>query len=270
MSGLFTRLANQARGRAATLHAPARLPFAPAPEALEKTPDPPHEQPVSDEANDAPAPLVATPATALARPELAPVDDASGLVRSTQSPAIHDPSITHTPQPASAAAAEAPDDTVNTPDNTTPTARHADRRPARQTDTLKTAQTQTAHRDAAAAPMASTKPEDAPDDHTPTTSARRDRAAVTTTAMRFEFDPPTPLLPARHPAAATQPPGPAPSSPRAARESTERLPDVHVHIGRIEVTAVPEAPPKPRAKPRTGRAPMSLDEYIARRERRST
>lgn len=39
--------------------------------------------------------------------------------------------------------------------------------------------------------------------------------------------------------------------------------EVHVHIGRIEVTAMHEAPP---AKPRErGRQPMSLDEYLARR-----
>lgn len=46
------------------------------------------------------------------------------------------------------------------------------------------------------------------------------------------------------------------------------MPDeVHVHIGRVEVTAVREPAP---AKPRTrtpGRQPMSLQDYLARRDR---
>lgn len=42
--------------------------------------------------------------------------------------------------------------------------------------------------------------------------------------------------------------------------------EVHVHIGRIEVTAIPEAPPT-RSKPRAVKAPMSLEEYLARRQR---
>lgn len=58
-------------------------------------------------------------------------------------------------------------------------------------------------------------------------------------------------LPAR-----PQPPGPA------VEETTE----VHVSIGRIEITAVHEAPPT-RPAPRSGKGnkPMSLDEYLARR-----
>jgi hypothetical protein len=41
--------------------------------------------------------------------------------------------------------------------------------------------------------------------------------------------------------------------------------EVHVHIGRIEVTAVHEAP-TPKAKPSAARKPMSLDDYLARRK----
>lgn len=40
--------------------------------------------------------------------------------------------------------------------------------------------------------------------------------------------------------------------------------EVHVHIGRIEVTAVREAPAA-RMRAAKGRSPMSLDEYLARR-----
>lgn len=62
------------------------------------------------------------------------------------------------------------------------------------------------------------------------------------------------LWPRQEQAAARQP-------AKAPEETTE----VHVTIGRIEVTAVQEAEaqkPAPRRRP----APMSLDEYIARRQ----
>ncbi|TBW12970.1 hypothetical protein E0E50_01495 [Azotobacter chroococcum subsp. isscasi] len=48
-----------------------------------------------------------------------------------------------------------------------------------------------------------------------------------------------------------------------ASDSTE----VHVTIGRIEITAVHEAPPAKRSSP-TKAKPMSLDEYLARRDGR--
>jgi hypothetical protein len=72
---------------------------------------------------------------------------------------------------------------------------------------------------------------------------------------------PSPLLPSR--TVAPQ----APTSP--ARPTTASSPEpneVHVHIGRIEVTAVHEAP-TPRSRPRRGQAPMSLDDYLAKRQR---
>lgn len=43
--------------------------------------------------------------------------------------------------------------------------------------------------------------------------------------------------------------------------------EVHIHIGRIEVTAVQEAP-APRATPRKKPAPMSLDTYLAARSKK--
>jgi hypothetical protein len=56
---------------------------------------------------------------------------------------------------------------------------------------------------------------------------------------------------------------PGGSRPATVEETTE----VHVSIGRIEVTAVHEAPPPKRAAPRRP-APMSLDEYVATRQGR--
>jgi hypothetical protein len=47
---------------------------------------------------------------------------------------------------------------------------------------------------------------------------------------------------------------------------SETTNEVHVHIGRIEVTALPEpAAPIQKPKPKRGQQPMSLDSYLARR-----
>lgn len=53
----------------------------------------------------------------------------------------------------------------------------------------------------------------------------------------------------------------APGS-QAADDTTE----VHIHIGRVEVTAVHEAP-EPSTQPRKRQAPMSLDAYLAARKK---
>ncbi len=68
----------------------------------------------------------------------------------------------------------------------------------------------------------------------------------------------------------------APASPRietasrgnASRVSAHEPSEVHVHIGRIEVTAVHEAPPA-REKKRAARQPMSLEAYLAKRHGRT-
>ncbi|MCX7196309.1 MAG: hypothetical protein NTV37_10685 [Proteobacteria bacterium] len=46
----------------------------------------------------------------------------------------------------------------------------------------------------------------------------------------------------------------------------DEITEVHVSIGRIEVTAVHESPPPKRQAP-TPAKPLSLDEYLARRGR---
>jgi hypothetical protein len=65
------------------------------------------------------------------------------------------------------------------------------------------------------------------------------------------------------PAAVRGPVGPNVAAQAAADEPTE----VHIHIGRIEVTAVHEAP-APRTLPSRKQAPMSLDAYLAARSKR--
>ena len=59
-----------------------------------------------------------------------------------------------------------------------------------------------------------------------------------------------------------RPPRAAPSPSRS-----DEAPEVHVHIGRIEVTAVQEASAG-RRKPAAGVQPLSLNEYLKRRRRR--
>lgn len=74
---------------------------------------------------------------------------------------------------------------------------------------------------------------------------------------------PLPLLPSNPRGAASTPAAAASASALAlpAREPDE----VHIHIGRIEVTAIQES--RPASKPsRKGAAPLSLDDYLARRK----
>ncbi len=73
---------------------------------------------------------------------------------------------------------------------------------------------------------------------------------------------PKPLLAYAPPPTRPRTNRPSPTAPLVTPEPRE----VHVHIGRIEVTALQEAPvAKKAAKPL--RPPMSLDQYLAKRER---
>ena len=45
----------------------------------------------------------------------------------------------------------------------------------------------------------------------------------------------------------------------------EHVPDVHIHINRVELTAVTAPPPPRRSHPAQTKKPMSLDEYLQRR-----
>lgn len=75
--------------------------------------------------------------------------------------------------------------------------------------------------------------------------------------------PATPLRPTSLPALRA-----VAASDRRARSplvSADAVPDVHIHIGRIELTA-PAATAKPaKRKPDSGKTPMSLDEYLQHR-----
>jgi hypothetical protein len=93
-----------------------------------------------------------------------------------------------------------------------------------------------------------------------------------------------PMVDERMPARTPMPPAAAPvlhsrtepasarGVPAAAARPNDRLssardapaPDVHIHIGRIELTALPE-PAAPRRPSKAAKTPMSLDEYLKRR-----
>lgn len=58
------------------------------------------------------------------------------------------------------------------------------------------------------------------------------------------------------------------AQPMAARTPPAAESEVHIHIGRIEVTALQEAP-RPKAKPREPAQPMSLETYLQQRRKAS-
>ncbi|HVR50796.1 MAG TPA: hypothetical protein VMS38_13750 [Pseudorhodoferax sp.] len=104
--------------------------------------------------------------------------------------------------------------------------------------------------------------------------ARAEATAPATSTAAADSDMPQPLLPttggtaprqprvlhAAWPATAAIPTG-AQRTQAAAPQETE----VHIHIGRIDVTALHEAP-RAKARPRERAQPMSLDAYLARRK----
>ena len=102
-----------------------------------------------------------------------------------------------------------------------------------------------------------------------TTRAPREAPITARTAMRV--DDPAPLMPreARPPPLSPVPQpatrrGTSPQSIAAAQSEADT--EVHIHIGRIDVTAVHEAP-APRRRAAAAPAPMSLDGYLAQRGR---
>jgi hypothetical protein len=83
------------------------------------------------------------------------------------------------------------------------------------------------------------------------------------TAARFI---PPPIL---APVPASVPPARSAKLAGAHRQSTPETTEVHVSIGRIELTAVHDAPP-PARRPAPAKPSLPLHEYLARRQRRSS
>jgi hypothetical protein len=230
MSGLLRRLAAQAGGqRGVTLHAPARLPFQPAPERLESSESilpaalpgaalpALMERPMSSVV--APVPAVPPTQPRAARPEMSGETPPAPATRVEERPPAQEPTPLLAEQPLNLFV-HAPND----PDI-----------PVQET----------------AAPPTGSHP-------------AVPRHAV---PARADATPPSPAAPRLPPLLAPMAPATAPQ-PRVAptqAEPTPRQPDeVHIHIGRIEVTAIQEAAPA-RREARKGPPPLSLHDYLARR-----
>lgn len=139
-------------------------------------------------------------------------------------------------------------------------------------------------------PIRSTEPADAPAQSPGARSPGRESSGQATARPAAPL--PVVLDPASRPASGVAPgAGPwsriAPAPPKPARGGGMRLPgassafdarpqpgqagpaatdEIHIHIGRIEVTAVQEAA-APRSRERAATAPMSLQDYLDRRNR---
>ena len=73
-----------------------------------------------------------------------------------------------------------------------------------------------------------------------------------------------PAVPVRIPG---KPGEPRVSFPRRSPQPEPERDEIEIHIGRIEVTAVPQAVARPAAQP--ARKSLNLDEYLKRRNRRA-
>lgn len=254
MSGLFLRLAAQATGQRGTmLHSPARLPYQSLPERLRPTPEF----------------ATAPPSRADRQPSQVPTDQSQRVAPATP-PTRHAPSerlqeqvekitqeewIAPLPRPGVTLRAKPAGLSGSAPE------KHAEIR-------------------GPAVPAAMLPPQ-SPDDLT--TPAPLDQVPVELLQPAAQPSPPPatgsevgavpertldklvlplPLLPANPPRAAS---APAADSASASALPAREPDEVHIHIGRIEVTAIQES--RPASKPsRKGAAPLSLDDYLARRK----
>lgn len=258
MSGLFLRLAAQATGQRGTmLHSPARLPYQSLPERLQ------------------PAPEFATapPSRADRQPSQVPTDQSQRVAPAT-SPTRHAPSGRLQEQADKVTQEEwiAPlPPLTNRPGVTlrTEPAGLSGRAPEKHAETR-----------GPAAPAALLQPQSPDDTSVPLAQvpvelplqpaaqqsvlpANGSEVGAVPERTLDKLVLPLPLLPASPPGAA---PAPAASASASASALPAREPDeVHIHIGRIEVTAIQES--RPASKPsRKGAAPLSLDDYLARRK----
>lgn len=256
MSGLFLRLAAQATGQRGTmLHSPARLPYQSLPERLQPAPDF----------------ATAPPSRADRHPLQVPADSAQRVATSAP-PTRHAPSgrlqeqaekvtqeewIAPLPRPGVTLRAKPAGLSGSAPE------KHAEIRdpaalsallPPQSPDDLSTS-----------VPLAQVPVElplqPAAQPSLPPATGSEVGAVPERTLDKLVL--PLPLLPASPPGAA---PAPAASASASASALPAREPDeVHIHIGRIEVTAIQES--RPASKPsRKGAAPLSLDDYLARRK----
>jgi hypothetical protein len=264
MSGPLRRLARQITSAAPVrLHTTARLPYAPVPETTSEPWPPSAPAPLADVANAKPARF----ARHIDREDAdtAQVPAQATLAAPAQSTSSSAPGATPAPAPAAARASQAAERTQT-----------AARQSARQAQVDGLPHPTARDRSAAGATdrvfAAPRLDRDAP---------QHDAASISTRAASRETgigdDGPPPLLVTTRPAA-TRPAqtAQARNDPVANAHQSRRLieqpsaPDdheIHIHIGRIEVTALRESPSPTTPRKRKGREPMSLDDYLARRRK---
>jgi hypothetical protein len=115
------------------------------------------------------------------------------------------------------------------------------------------------------------------DEERPERHRQRDEDVAPRERRASEEPRPPPL---RAPEALSRAPSPLPvppllvAAPETSRRgasrqpsSAESAPEIHVTIGRIEVRATPPSSPAPRAADRRRASPVSLDDYLQRRDR---
>ena len=255
MTGLFRRIAQQIVGPPpAKVHAVARLPYAPPPaltlddEALPAAPDPRPEGSVS---RLVPAERTAPPAAPavgegdLSRPKAEPLARAETLAESAPT-ATDDrslaPLILPTPILAESEATEpwpleppAPANALLEPDPT---------------------------------PSPSAM---APPPALPTSTPAKEGETVTVRLPPLVMAPASASMQTRRDVS-SEPERTGQAAPAARTQASRRTvaatdaAEVHVHIGRVEVTAIQEAAPPKRETRRQGRQPMSLEDYLAKRQ----
>ncbi|MBT2304796.1 hypothetical protein J7E70_30725 [Variovorax paradoxus] len=229
MTGLLHRLAQRATGNAWTVRSDVRLPFG---------------------------------ADGLDRPQ----DDTAPPLMEAAVPETHAPARPRPPEPASLVTA-APEQAVPPLVQSPAVAAQPGRaqRITRQSAAMRT-------------PVATTTPAQPPGAAAVPATAMPAMASLHTPARPQSTPPPrreepAPLLPPQPSTAGHAAPlaqtvrGPAafalrPAPQAAASQETE----VHIHIGRIDVTALHEAP-RPKARPRERTQPVSLDAYLAARSK---
>lgn len=247
MSGFLRRLARQAMGTGGSVRSAARLPYAPPPPLAEQA---------GEAARSSPPPLTRPAAPAQREPAGEPVPRPAAGAGEADAPAREAEELRPAPPqrqgPIRAPAPELAGEPGQGDDGDTP--RPVEARRARRS------------RDIAITGVAlEPAPQDAGNDRIDG-PAPGDGQAFPVAGLHLA-DPLLPPQRARRPGSrGTGVPAPraAIGSPRQA--SVEETTEVHVSIGRIEVTAVHEAPPAKPPPPRRA-GPMTLAEYLARRQR---
>lgn len=246
MSGFLGRIAAQALGQTAPVRSAARLPYSEPPPFAAITTETGQQPPGSLEHPDGIAPRRAPPAAEMApehRREMADDDAGQPILVSkpaSRLPASTDPAAIRVRQPVPTPQVEQRAEIMQRTGDLAPASP-----PERQVETDIVRQGDHAVRDRIEAA-------------TQTTAAGRRNPPL---AQRPA--PPPPLLkPAAFDAVREQRLPPHPAAARAG--NVEDTTEVHVSIGRIEVTAVHEAAPPRRSAPRSPK-PMGLGEYLARR-----